>query len=1059
MAVDTVVHRCTVSPKTPWGPRAQALAEDARALGLVRVRAVERADLYFVRGACTPGELELLGRFLLSDPVVQRFEWERAGSGTREDGSGTDGPPVGPGPGGETFSRIETALRPGVSDPVASEILRAAVELGIPGIEAVSTGERFDIASDGMDDRELGLLADRLLANPVIRRWAIGRIEPVFPFGASGSGEIRTFPLALMDDAALAALSAERRSALDARELTAMRDHFRMEGRGCTDVEFEMIAQTWSEHCVHKTFRALVEVREPVTGTGGPADSCVAASDGVAANDGVARDGPDSLDTASPRCRPYPPVVDNILKSYIKKATDEIAAPWVLSAFVDNAGIVEFDDEYEISFKVETHNHPSAVEPFGGANTGVGGVIRDILGVSARPVAATDVLCFGPPDTPPGSLARGVLHPRRVFAGVVAGVQDYGNKMGIPTVNGGIRFDPGYTANPLVFCGCAGIAPRGGHPREPRVGDRIVVIGGRTGRDGIRGATFSSMVMDAATGDIAGASVQIGDPVVQKKVSEVLLEARDRRLYTAVTDCGAGGLSSAVGEMAASLGAEVDILLVPLKYPGLAPWEIWLSEAQERMVLAVPPAGIEEFASLCAGNDVGMTDLGAFTGTGRLVVRHGPTVVVDLDCGFLHDGIPQRRLVASPPAGRKPGPPVPRNPALGSAAPDGDGGAAASPRQAPMVPRPRDALLSLLSHPAIASKESVVRRYDHEVQGATVLRPYDGPCGDAPSDACVLKPRETKDNRGIALSNGFNPGLGKLDPYLMAISVLDESVRNAVAAGADPDRIAVLDNFCWGDPLVPTTMWALLEAARGCHDGAIALGTPFISGKDSFNNEYLDPEGGRVSIPPSLLVSAIGIVPDIAAVPGSDLKRPGDPLYLAGSFHPVFGASVYAELFGSPGEEQAALPGAPGKAREVYRAVHRAIRTGCVLAAHDLSEGGLAVAVAEMCLGGRIGARLGAELPFTTAALFGETNGCIVLEIAAEREPEFIALMGTLPLLRIGETGGTFLVPGDTQAGTDPHRRDPADPGLSVEELARAFHAAFDRCCPAPDAGTAGGAV
>ena len=316
------------------------------------------------------------------------------------------------------------------------------------------------------------------------------------------------------------------------------------------------------------------------------------------------------------------------------------------SAFVDNAGIIDFDDTYEVSFKVETHNHPSAIEPFGGANTGVGGVIRDVLGVSAKPIANTDVLCFGPQDTPVDSLPEGVLHPRRIQSGVVAGVQDYGNKIGIPTVNGAILYDPGYTANPLVFCGCVGLAPKGSHPRQPQAGDRVIVLGGRTGRDGLRGATFSSMTMDAQTGEVSGASVQIGDPITEKGLIEVLLRARDQRLYHAVTDCGAGGLSSAVGEMSSTIGADVELKRVRLKYAGLAPWEIWLSEAQERMVFAVPAENVPALQAICDTFDVNLTDIGEFTGSGRLVVRYNGKPVLDLENRFLHEGIPQRQLRA-----------------------------------------------------------------------------------------------------------------------------------------------------------------------------------------------------------------------------------------------------------------------------------------------------------------------------------------------------------------------------------------------------------------------------
>ncbi|HUW70987.1 MAG TPA: phosphoribosylformylglycinamidine synthase subunit PurL [bacterium] len=991
METTTDVYRFIVRPKERPGesgePRARSLATDARALGLPRIRAVRPATIYFVRGTIAPRELSLLGRFLLCDPLGQTCTW--SGPGLQPE-SPVDQP--------AGVRRVEVALRPGVTDPVADETLRAARELGLRGVVAVSTGEAFDVEGDDLDDDDLRVLAERLLCNAVIQRWAIGTIEPAWPEEAAGSGSVESFDVAAMDDEALLALSAERRAALDLTEMSAIRAYYRREGRACTDAEFETIAQTWSEHCVHKTFKAMIEVRLS------PADSA--------------------------RSADYPPFVDNVLKSYIKKATDELAAPWVLSAFVDNAGIIEFDDEYEISFKVETHNHPSAIEPFGGANTGVGGVIRDVMGVSARPIAATDVLCFGPPGVTADSVPAGSLHPRLVASGVIAGVQDYGNKMGVPTVNGGIHYHPGYAANPLVYCGCAGIAPRGRHPRRQAAGDRVVVLGGRTGRDGLRGATFSSMVMDSSTGELSGASVQIGAPIVQKKVSEVLLAARDAGLYSGITDCGAGGFSSAIGEMGAELGVDVDLARAPLKYPGLAPWEIWLSEAQERMVVSVPPDSMDELRALCDADDVEMTDLGHFTGKGRLMVRYGPTVAVDMDCGFLHSGPPQRRLIASPDA---------------SAVASPDASAVATPETPSKVvpavspaalPDTREALLAMLAHPAIASRESTVRLYDHEVQGATILRPYDGPIADGPQDAAVIQPRESTGRRGIALSNGFNHRYGELDPYRMAMAVVDEAVRNAVAVGADPDRIAILDNFCLGDPRRPQTMWTLLEAARGCYNAALALGTPFVSGKDSFNNEYVGSDGARVSIPPSLLISAIGIVPDTGMVPGSDLKSAGDVLYRVGSPGGSFGGSVYAELFGLPAGADGSVPAPVPGAKPLYRALHRSIAAGHVRACHDLSDGGLAVAVAEMCLGGRLGATVSSgsvERVGATVALFGEVNGCLVVEVAAGSATEFERLMAGTPVSKIGSTndsGRLELVTGGETAR------------VQIDEIARAFSGA-----------------
>ena len=538
----------------------------------------------------------------MCDPVTQTAEWHELS----QDSVFKDL---------ENQVTIEVALRPGVTDSVASEIIRASRELGITEVHRVSTGFRYVITAPGSNTPEVEELAKRLLVNPIIHRYVIGQIEPIFPVEAQSMGLTEKVNLRGLSADELLKLSTSRRAALDSAEMLAVQAYCQLENRDLTDIEFEMIAQTWSEHCVHKTFKALIDIQNPQDLPG--------------------------ISQLYPGLR-----VNNIMKSYLKAATDEINAPWVLSAFKDNAGILDLDGENEISFKVETHNHPSAIEPFGGANTGVGGVIRDVIGVSARPVAVTDVLCFGPLDLNSSELPRGVLHPLRVKNGVVAGVQDYGNKIGLPTVNGAILFDPGFTSNPLVFCGCVGIAPKNSHPNQTRDGDRIIVLGGRTGRDGLRGATFSSMTMDAQTGEVAGASVQIGDPITEKGLIEVVVIARNEKLYSAITDCGAGGLSSAVGEMAGDIGAEVDLSSVKLKYPGLLPWEIWLSEAQERMVLSVPIQSVDRIQEICGIYDVEFTDIGYFTHSRRLKIYFANQPILDLDLRFLHEGIPQRHLNA-----------------------------------------------------------------------------------------------------------------------------------------------------------------------------------------------------------------------------------------------------------------------------------------------------------------------------------------------------------------------------------------------------------------------------
>ncbi|MEW5847338.1 MAG: phosphoribosylformylglycinamidine synthase subunit PurL [Myxococcota bacterium] len=926
VAPTSPVHCLVVTFHRAEDPRAHGLLSSAHALGFTGITQVECADLYFLEGALTSQDQQRLARELLSDPVAQRAEW-RMGKAAAS---------------GAGVHLVETALRPGVTDPVAEQIIRSSRMLGIASVTAASTGQRF-VLRGAIDEKQLQRLTRALLANPVIQRWSFGEIDPVFPHPAEASGKVETIPVRELSDDGLLALSKQRRAALDLAEMKAIQGFYRSVGRDPTDVELETIAQTWSEHCVHKTFRARISVTGP---------------------DGASSE------------------VDGLLRTFIRAPTEKIAAPWVRSAFVDNAGIIDFDDENEVSFKVETHNHPSAIEPFGGANTGVGGVIRDVLGVSAKPIAATDVLCFGPQETPPQGLPEGVLHPRRIQSGVVAGVQDYGNKIGIPTVNGAILYDEGYTSNPLVYCGCVGIAPKGSHPRQPQKGDRVIVLGGRTGRDGLRGATFSSMTMDAQTGEVAGASVQIGDPIVEKGLIEVCTRARDRKLYHAITDCGAGGLSSAVGEMAAGVGADVELFKVRLKYPGLAPWEIWLSEAQERMVLAVPD--VAPLQALCDLYDVELTDIGAFTGDGKLVVRYQGRPVLDLPTDFMHDGIPRRHLkaeIVTP---------------VRSAAP------------APRVDDVGRTTLKLLAHPNIASKAPVIRIYDHEVQGGTVVKPLTGAVNDGPSDACVLKPMGTKGLRGIVLSNGVNPQFGKRDAYRMALSVVDEALRNAVAVGADPTRVAILDNFCWGDPLRPQTLGALVEAARGCRDAALHFGTPFISGKDSLNNEYLGADGQRHAIPPTLLISAMGVIDDVTQAVTMDLKEAGNVVYLLGETRAELGGSHLGLVLGR--DIGGVVPDQVEFAPALFKALHVAIRAGVVRACHDLSEGGLAVAAAEMAIAGRLGLELTLDVDDVVTALFSESNARFLVEVRSKDTAAFeshLAALGPRRYTRLGSVVAT----------------------------------------------------
>ena len=938
--------RVEVSPKGKVaGPRARRLIEAARALGVTALEHVTVTTLTLLRGDLSDADAERLVRSILCDGVVEDAVWWRTATG---------GPPSrAPG-----VWAVEVALRPGVTDSAAESLLEGARTAGIAGIEAAATAQRYLLEGE-LDDATIERIAGSLLANPVIQTWCVNHpIEPPFVLAAPARGGVARIPMSGATDPELLALSESRRLSLDLAEMRAIAAWFAAERREPTNVELEMLAQTWSEHCVHKTFRARIDYVE--------AD-------------------PSGVELEETRT-----VVDGLLKETIRAATEKAAKPWIRSAFVDNAGIVAFDEAFDLSFKVETHNHPSALEPFGGAATGVGGVVRDVIGTSARPIANTDVLCFGPPDLPFEELPGGVLHPRRVAGGVISGVEDYGNKMGIPTVNGAILYDRGYVSNPLVFVGCLGLLPHGSHPTDPRRGDRVVCIGGRTGRDGLRGATFSSMEMSHETSAVAGSAVQVGHPIHEKQALEAVITARDERLYNAITDCGAGGLSSAVGEMAQSLGAEIHLDRVPLKYQGLEPWEIWLSEAQERMVLAVPPESWPRVEEICDGLDIDATDLGVFTGDGVITLRMHGEVVGRLSASFLHDGIPRRTLRA-----------VYARPEL----------------REPELASPTDLappLLALLSSHGIRSKEDVVRQYDHEVQGGTVVKPLVGVKGDGPSDAAVLVPLEAlrksaegRPRRGVALSVGINPRYGEIDPYAMAWAAVDEAVRNAVAVGADPDQLSLLDNFCWGNPSKPDRLGSLVRCAKGCHDAAVAFGAPYISGKDSLNNEYTGKDGDKHAIPGTILISALAIVPDVARTATSDLKEPFDLLYVVGLTDDELGGSAYYALSGEVG---ANVPLPLDIAPVLARTMHRAIAGGLVRACHDCSEGGLAVAVAEMAIGGRLGVELdlrnvvcGGELHRDDVVAFSESLTRFVVEVAPENAEAFELLFRELPASCIGE--------------------------------------------------------
>ena len=618
-------------------------------------------------------------------------------------------------------------------------------------------------------------------------------------------------------------------------------------------------------------------------------------------------------------------------------------------------------------------------------------MIRDPMGtgMGAKPICNTDIFCFAPPDTPTDSLPPGVLHPRRVIKGVVSGVRDYGNRMGIPTVNGAVYFDPRYLGNPLVYCGNAGIIPVGMEDKEVKPNDLIVAIGGRTGRDGIHGATFSSAELTSESESLSGGAVQIGNAITEKMVLDVLIQARDRGLYNAVTDCGAGGFSSAVGEMGEELGAEVWLEKAPLKYEGLTYTEIWISEAQERMVLAVPRENWDQLRDLCQSEGVEAAILGQFAPTGRLQLTYHGQVVGDLSMEFLHDGRP---------------------PVIRDAIFEAEDEVALNLPEMDQE-QCNTALLGILGSWNVASKHWIIRQYDHEVQGGSAVKPLVGAQNDGPGDAAIVRPR-VEGRRGLVLSCGMNPHYGDFDTYHMATSAIDEAVRNAVAVGADPSKIAVLDNFCWGYTDRAETLGSLVRAAIACQDLAVALGTPFISGKDSLNNEFSfdDGDGNRqtISIPPSLLISAMGQIEDVTNAVTMDAKEVGNCLFQVGETKDELGGSHLSIHLGLTGGSVPRVDSQ--RAKLTFEKVHEAIHSGLVRSCHDLSEGGLATAAAEMAIAGRLGVDLDLE-GFGTVdlsdvtLLYSESNTRFLVETSPDRAEAFEKLFqeAGLPVTQLGK--------------------------------------------------------
>jgi phosphoribosylformylglycinamidine synthase subunit PurSL len=947
---------------------------------------IDLVDVYFVHNV--PKLAQSAAEEVFADTVVQRVDCitGEAFPGERK-GIDTIPPFV-----------LEVIYKPGVTDTVALTA-RKAVATALDGKVAENavfkTALQYRFWGD-ITNEELSRFALNL-HNPLIQIAHIGEMkkDPALPLRyphtlQPSPSRVEEWDLIHLTDDELKNLSKERLLALSLKELKAIQEYYSRKeireerkkmglGEAATDVELEMIAQTWSEHCKHKIFQAEILYRE------------------------------DEEEE----------VINSLFSTYIKKTTEDLweKKGYLRSVFHDNSGVIQFDEETLLCFKAETHNSPSALDPYGGAITGIVGVNRDILGtgMGAKPIFNTNVLCFGYTNTEEKEIPRGLLHPREVLRGVHRGIVDGGNQSGIPVIAGAFLFDEDYLGKPLVYCGTGGMLPsnvakRKGWEKDIKPGYKAVMLGGRIGKDGIHGATFSSEALNETSPTSA---VQIGDPIVQKMMTDFLLEARDRGLYQGITDNGAGGLSSSLGEMAELAGGvKIELDACPLKYQGLAPWEVLLSESQERMSLAVSKETLEEFLKLARKRDVEATVIGEFTDTQAVEILYGGKRIGYIDLSFLHHGLPKMRLKAewtTPQWKEK----VPEE---------------LSPSPAVLETTVKDLLLRLLREPNISSKEPLIRQYDHEVQGRTLEKPFTGIKKDAPTDGGVIKPKYNS-LRGITVTHGICPWYSPLDTYHMAACAVDEAYRAHIALGGRPELTGGLDNFCWPDPVLseetpdgPRKLAQLVRACKGLRDACMAYGIPLISGKDSMKNDAR--LGNRkISVKPTLLISLMGIIEDVRGLVSTDFKQAGHRIYcigitkgeLGGTFLERVARLASGDLGGPPRVDF-------GEAVKDYEATAEAIRRGLLSSCHDVSDGGLGAALAESALGGRLGVSIDlsgvvdqlkqnegryyeekSELDVHIRALFCESPSRFLVSLPKEREEEFLHCFSERTPVFLGE--------------------------------------------------------
>lgn len=829
------------------------------------------------------------------------------------------------------FQAIEIAYKPGVMNPEAASLVKSARDLGIKPLAADSSHEF--LLTGTIEKSAVHELFEKLkLFNPIVEHIVMKEPQTLQITGVLK--KTKTIPIRNLSDKALLQLSKDTLF-LNLEEMKVIQKYFKGLNREPTDCELEVLAQTWSEHCVHKTFRADVII------------------------DGKKK-------------KPFIKRIKETAKEDDKR---------IVSAFVDNSGVIDFYDEYGICGKVETHNSPSAIEPYGGAMTGSGGVIRDILGTGqgAKVLIATDIFCFAPPYLAKKDVPPGCLPPEYLLKKVVAGVRDYGNRVGIPTNNGSIHFHKDFRAKPTVAVGAYGILPKKqAVKKSPKKDDLILTLGGRTGRDGIHGATFSSGEMTERTTDVSGSAVQIGNAIEEKRVIDAIQKLRDQNLIRAITDCGAGGYSSAIGEMGQDLGAKVFLENVPLKYPSLTPWEIFLSESQERMVIAIDPDHLKEVVQICTLYNVETAVIGAIDGNQRLQVFYKQELVCDIDMEFLHNGLPKRNMI----------------------------GISKQIRLKEILPV-RDtnfekAWLKIMGHGNICSKEPIVRMYDHTVQGRTVLHPFGGIMQDSPNDGSIVKPFYNKPY-GLVTAHGLHPELNAFDPYWGSIWAITEAVSNYVAIGGDLNHAALIDNFIWPFP-DEKSLADLDKAVDACVKMATLLHLPFVSGKDSLSSTYRYPSGDVLKIPPVLLISVFGKIPDVTKTVTSDLKKPASSLVLVGNPDTAnLAGSAYFDVTQSQSKSvpKVDLPTLP----KVLQRITSAVQNDMLLSCHDISEGGLAASIAEMCIGGGIGATIDIKKIAKGRAdfiFFSETAGTFLVEVEDEKTAK--KLFSGIPHIILGKT-------------------------------------------------------